>query len=296
VSRCAVCDATQLAPHLSVRRDDGSSLQADTKAYGSAPADIVRCIRCGHMQVAEFPPSQSLDEAYGEVSEAVYLDEESGQRATAGRALDRIERHLGAPGSLCDIGCWAGFLLSEAERRGWQVEGVEPSDFAARLARERFGLRVQTGTIDAAELAPRAFDCVVMGDVIEHLPDPGAALDRVSALLRPGGVVYLALPDAGSRVARAMGARWWSVLPTHVQYFTRGSVARLLDTRGFTVEWMGTAPKAFTVRYYLDRLGGYSQPLAAAAVAAAGRAGVADRLIWPDFRDRMAVVARGRAA
>jgi hypothetical protein len=89
-----------------------------------------------------------------------------------------------------------------------------------------------------------------------------------------------------------MGGRWWSVLPTHVQYFSRASMSTLLERRGFTVEWVGTAPKAFTVRYYLGRLGGYSRPLARATMGAAERLGFADRLVSPDFRDRMAVVAR----
>jgi len=289
---CAVCGAPDPAPHLSVRLDAGSSLVATTTAYGSAPADIVRCVVCGHMQVAEFPPGQTLEEAYGEVSEGAYLDEEDGQRATAARALERIERHTGGPGAVCDLGCWVGFLLSEAQRRGWSAHGVEPSEFAAAFARERFGLDVQTGTLETAELSPGAFDCVVMADVIEHLPTPGMALDRIGALLRPRGVLYLALPDAGSAVARRLGSRWWSVLPTHVQYFTRTSLGRLLDAHGYTVEWMGTAPKAFTVRYYLERLEGYSQPVAAAAVALAERARLSQRLVWPDFRDRMAVVAR----
>ena len=197
---------------------------------------------------------------------------------------------------ICDLGCWVGFLLAEAERRGWSARGVEPSEFAARLARERFRLDVETGTLETADLPANAFDCVVMGDVIEHLPSPGTALDRVHRLLRRDGVLYLALPDAGSAVARWLGARWWSVLPTHVQYFTRTSLSRLLTAHGFTVEWMGTAPKAFTVRYYLERLGGYSEPLASGAVAAAERGQVADRLVWPDFRDRVAVVARRRGS
>jgi hypothetical protein len=107
-------------------------------------------------------------------------------------------------------------------------------------------------------------------------------------------VVYLALPDAGSRMARMLGARWWSVLPTHLHYFTRASLARLLARSGFSLEWLGTAPKAFSVRYYLERLEGYSPPLASAAARAASAAGLADRLVWPDFRDRMAVVARVR--
>jgi hypothetical protein len=90
-----------------------------------------------------------------------------------------------------------------------------------------------------------------------------------------------------------MGRRWWSVIPTHVQYFTRNSVRMLLDRHGYAVLSMETAPKAFSVRYYLERVGGYDQGVAAALVRGAERARLADRLWAPDFRDRMLVVARG---
>jgi hypothetical protein len=53
-----------------------------------------------------------------------------------------------------------------------------------------------------------------------------------------------------------------------------------------------TAPKAFSVRYYLDRIGGYSRPTADALVSGAQAVGVADSMWAPDFRDRMAFVAR----
>ena len=89
-----------------------------------------------------------------------------------------------------------------------------------------------------------------------------------------------------------MGARWWSVLPTHVQYFTRASMVTLLRRHGWEPLVVRTAPKAFSVRYYLDRIGGYSRPLAGALVGAASAAGLGDRMWAPDFRDRMAVVAR----
>jgi SAM-dependent methyltransferase len=290
---CVVCGGRRLAPHLSVARDGEASLVATTTAYGRAPADIVRCLECGHRQVERLPDEASLQEAYAEVSEAAYLDEEAGQRATAGEVLRRIERHVPV-GGLCDLGCGVGFLVSEAAGRGWEAWGVEPSRLVAELARVRLGLNVITGTLDSAELPERHFHAVVMGDLIEHLPDPGGGLERVASLLRPQGVVYLALPDAGSVVARRLGARWWSVLPTHVQYFTRGSLARLLSARGFALEWIGTAPKAFSVRYYLGRLAGYSPPLARGAVAVAERVRLAERLVRPDFRDRIAAVARWR--
>jgi hypothetical protein len=89
-----------------------------------------------------------------------------------------------------------------------------------------------------------------------------------------------------------MGARWWSVIPTHVQYFTRRSVGELLARNGWRLLYVGTAPKAFSVRYYLGRIGGYSPRLAAALVKTAELAGIADSMWAPDFRDRMAVIAR----
>jgi hypothetical protein len=54
---------------------------------------------------------------------------------------------------------------------------------------------------------------------------------------------------------------------------------------------LGTTPKAFTVRYYLERIGGYSPPVSRALVAGADAVGVADRIWAPDFRDRMVAIA-----
>ena len=57
---------------------------------------------------------------------------------------------------------------------------------------------------------------------------------------------------------------------------------------------VSTAPKAFTVRYYLQRIEGYSAAAGRSLVAAARVAGVAERMWAPDFRDRMAVIARAQ--
>lgn len=240
------------------------------------------------------PDKRTLATAYADASSGTYIGEEAGQRATAGRALERIELHLGGPGRLLDLGCWVGFLLAQARDRGWETLGVEPSRFASSYARDRLGLDVITGDLLDTPLEPASFDAVAMGDVIEHLPAPADALVHIAGLLRPQGVLWLALPDAGSRVARALGGRWWSVLPTHVQYFTRHSITVLLDRSGFEIVDIGTAPKAFTIQYYLERTAGYSEPLARVLVRAARAAGMAERLWAPDFRDRMFVIARPR--
>jgi SAM-dependent methyltransferase len=291
LSPCVVCAGRDLRPHWRVAGEMGEQgLVPTTDRFGVALDDVVRCATCGHMQLAQMPTAERLESEYADAASDDYLAEEPGQRATARDALARMERHV-TPGRLADLGCWVGFLAAEAQQRGWAPTGVEPSTWAAARARER-GIEVLEAPLLEAPLPEREFSAVTMGDVIEHLPDPGAALDRIRALLRDDGVVWLALPDAGSLLARAMGRRWWSVIPTHVQYFTRASISRLLRQRGFEVLEVKTSPKAFTVAYYLSRIGGYSPPVADALVGAARRAGVAERLWAPDFRDRMAVVAR----
>ena len=265
-----------------------------TDRFGVALDDIVRCAACGHMQVEPMPGEARLAESYGQAASDDYVEEEAGQRVTAEAVLAHLERHVPRR-RLLDLGCWVGFLMAEARERGWDVTGVEPSQFASDYARSRLGLDVVTGDLLDAPLPEGSFDAVVLGDVIEHLPDPGAALDRIAALLAPGGVLCLMVPDAGSRIARALGARWWSVIPTHVQYFTRASLRHLLERHGYRVLEVGTQPKAFTVRYYLSRISGYSPPLGRALVRGAERAGLAGRMWAPDFRDRMLVIARGPA-
>ncbi len=289
---CAACGESRLEPHFAVAGEVGSpGLIPTTDRFGTALADIVRCRDCGHMQLAEFPGEEVLEQAYAEAESNDYVQEERGQRETARRILARIERH--APrGRLADLGCWVGYLPAEAQGRGWEAVGVEPSEFAAAFARERLGVEVIQAPLLEAGLEPGSFDAVFMGDVIEHLIDSAAALERVREALKPAGILAMALPDAGSRVAGLMGPSWWSVIPTHVQYFTRDSLATLLRRAGFAPLVVSTAPKAFSVEYYLGRIGGYSDALAGILVGLAQRAGLADRMWAPDFRDRMLMIAR----
>jgi len=297
-SRCAVCGERRLRRHLAVAGDAGDrGLIPTTDRYGVALADIARCESCGHMQLEPMPDEQALADAYAAAASDDYLREEAGQRATARRTLALIERHAPAgPRTLLDVGCWTGFLMDEARSRGWRAVGVEPSAYAAAHARERLGLEVIHAQLLEATLPAGEFGAVAMGDVIEHLPDPARALARIATALAPGGVLWLALPDADSLLARLLGRRWWSVIPTHVQYFTRDSIRLLLARCGWEVVALQSAPKTFTVGYYLGRLAGYAPALSRALVAAARAGGLQQRCWAPDFRDRIALVARRTSA
>jgi SAM-dependent methyltransferase len=269
---------------------DADAFRPSADAYGRATADIVRCLACGHGSVAAPPDVDAAAGAYAHAIDEVSLREEAGQVATARRDLERIEEVV-VPGRVLDVGCWTGSFLVAAAERGWQPVGIEPSRWAADRARQR-GVPVVEGELSDFREDPASFRLVSLCDVLEHLADPGGALDAVRELLEPGGVLFVTVPDAGSRAARLLGRRWWSVLPMHLQYFTRQSLERLLGEHGFAVETARTHSKIFTVRYYAERFGGYSQRAGRLAVRAVEGVRIADRLVAVDLRDRLAVIAR----
>jgi len=271
-------------------RVDGESFRPSAELFGSTSGPVLRCQTCGHAAVVDAPQQNSILEAYTESDDPVSLREAEGQVETARRALARIERSL-SPGRLLDLGCWTGSLMEAARRRGWAPVGIEPSRWAAAEARRR-GFEVAGNDLFAHQLPPHSFRLVVMGDVLEHLTEPLRALRTVRDLLEPEGGLFLTVPNAGSLVARTLGRRWWSVLPMHLQYFTRGSLELALRQSGFQVEWSRSHAKAFSMRYYAERLEGYSPLVARSTVGALRVMRLADRMWAPDFHDRLQVLAR----
>ena len=132
-----------------------------------------------------------------------------------------------------EVGCATGKIaLALAAARGWQVAGIEPAPAAAERARAA-GLETHTGTLDDYA-GPAGFDAVLFVHVLEHLPDPLAALARARELLAPGGRLVVALPNAEAFERRLFAGAWdgWD-LPRHVHHFGPASLCALLARAGF---------------------------------------------------------------
>jgi 2-polyprenyl-3-methyl-5-hydroxy-6-metoxy-1,4-benzoquinol methylase len=243
---------------------------------------LVQCQNCGLVYVSPRPDPAELYALYGEtyfqndesgvVGYSNYIADEANIRRTAGRRLARLERYV-RPGRLLDIGCAVGFFLDEARQRGWAVEGLDVSNFAVEYARQRFNLDARAGSFTELDHEPGAYDLVTMWDVIEHVPDPKAYIERAAALLRQGGVLALATPDIDSLPARLTGDRWvgYKLSEEHVYYFSRRTLARMLEAAGFEVLDARHVGKYVTLRLFLDRLAIYT-PLLAQPLAWAERA------------------------
>jgi peptidoglycan/LPS O-acetylase OafA/YrhL/SAM-dependent methyltransferase len=292
--RCPACGGTSSSPRFARSTARSDTVAPDTfvpssDGFGQTVGALRQCHRCGHAALEEPSSDEVFEGAYTDAEDEVSLHEEPGQVFTATRDLEHIERFVGR-GRLLDVGCWTGSFLVAAEARGWEAEGIEPSAWASRRAAAR-GCRVRQSTLDEVELEDGTYDAIVAADVIEHLVDPGQAIQKLKRALAPGGVLFLTVPDAGSHVARALGRRWWSVLPMHVQYFTRESMAALLESHGLAIADVRTHPKAFTVDYYAGRLEAFVPLVGSVAPAAVRAVRVDERVVSPDLRDRMSVIA-----
>jgi SAM-dependent methyltransferase len=233
----------------------GSGLEARSEAFSPTNhqpgqyGDLYRCETCGTVAQPSLPQGDALLELYRHMRDDHYLDEEAGRRATARRVLDAVGAHAPS-GKLLDVGCGHGLLLDEARERGYQVEGLELSEQAAAHARS-LGLTVHAKTV--AEIDSR-YNVIVLADVLEHLDDPVAAIDRCARLLEPGGVLCLVTPDPGSRTARFAGASWWGFLPAHTFLLPRQTLRELLARRGLDIRADAPLVRQFTLRYWMAGL------------------------------------------
>jgi SAM-dependent methyltransferase len=194
-----------------------------------------RCEFCGLIYLNPRPSSDSFaiiyPEDYGPYQE---LPNQTTLHTDWRRLCAFIKRIQPHPGQLLDVGSGSGAFLRAMRLLlpHWSVTGIEPDARAVRLAR-RSGARVIHATLETAPLDGTVWDAITLWNVLEHLPDPLAALRRLRQLLKPGGVIYLTIPLCDSWDARLYGSYWcgWE-LPRHFYAFDRLSLGRLLNAAG----------------------------------------------------------------
>jgi methionine biosynthesis protein MetW len=145
-----------------------------------------------------------------------------------------------------DVGCATGALGAalKAERPDRVVVGVEIDAEMAAIAEERLDDVVVQPVEQALETFGDArFDCVVCGDVLEHLVDPWAVLRGLVTLLDEGGVVVASLPNVGhlDTLVHLLFRRRWPYRArgihdeTHLRFFALANVRELFGQAGLEI-------------------------------------------------------------
>jgi SAM-dependent methyltransferase len=145
------------------------------------------------------------------------------------------------PARVLDVGCGAGDFLAVAKALGYEAEGIDISEASAKICRSR-GLNARSGNFLTERFSTK-FDLITMWDVVEHLREPAAFLDRARSLLTDRGYVFAKIPGFGD-ISVGLANFWprsaGTLLgaPSHVQYFDQESLSMLLTRIGYEPEWI----------------------------------------------------------
>ncbi len=240
LNRCPVCDSDRID-----RRYDLGEFKA------------LRCTSCetawrSNMYTPEQVAAMYEDEPYEEHPFFGYDSDAESLRKVPRyqrfeQALGVLDREVGV-GKLLDVGCGAGTFMAIAASRGWDVYGVEMNEALCAEVDKAVGTgRVTCGAFEALDPDEHAYDVITMWDVIEHVLDPAAFIERAQRMLRPGGVIVLCTPDeesvlanTGKAILRASGGRYnYPALALHPRYhtffFSGTSLENLFVARGMKV-------------------------------------------------------------
>ena len=215
--------------------------------------DVVACDRCG-VCFSDLPTQQEvLDESYRDHSKyadtSLYdegADAEHRPPTDAPWDLQRLAGtaawladHCDLSARVLDAGCATGALLGFLKAEGFtDLVGLDPSPIATATAARAYGVPTVTGSFFSPPVDLGTFDLVVLSHVLEHLADVEGAVRGMWQLTRPGGLVYLEVPDA-SRYAELLVAPFHDFNTEHINHFSAEVLELTMRLAGFEVHTIG---------------------------------------------------------
>lgn len=156
---------------------------------------------------------------------------------------DQCEAALGplAGKTLLDIGCGYCQALLYFRERGFDVTGLEPSKEGAEYGASQGIPVVRAGIENMPRDLGKRFDAVTLLNVLEHLREPARALTEIrERYLKPNGVLAIDVPNEFNDFQTTANkihnlGEWWVHAPVHLNYFSPGSLRKLLEHCGYRV-------------------------------------------------------------
>ncbi|MCX6628358.1 MAG: class I SAM-dependent methyltransferase [Candidatus Solibacter sp.] len=227
--------------------------------------DLVRCSVCGLLfcnpRLSVDIVNAFYDDYMGGRFQAVIPPYNADFRAEVQRKIaDELERELkrGAVGLLgvmrhnlmglfrniraLDVGCAHGPMLRCFREKGWRAYGIDVSERAAQRAREYGTVWVGDVHTLLEEQPGSRYDCITLVDVLEHLASPSRVLWNAARVLKPGGVMYLEVPNSESGMDE---------VSRHFFLFPESCIRAMLERHGLS---------EYRVVHLSDRYNAYDLP------------------------------------
>lgn len=204
----------------------------------AAGYEVLACQACGFVFADTVVDQAAYDQFYAKRSKY-----EDSKTSTGSGLADWDARRLretadaiagqaaGTDARILDLGCANGGLLGALKSKGFlELVGVDPSEACAAATRKIYNVdAVAASLYSLPDLG--LFDIITLSHVLEHLEDLQGAARNFARLLKPGGMVYIEVPDA-SRYSEFLIAPFQDFNTEHINHFSHRSLRRLMSAVG----------------------------------------------------------------
>jgi 2-polyprenyl-3-methyl-5-hydroxy-6-metoxy-1,4-benzoquinol methylase len=219
--RCCVCgNHDPLKFHLKYQKDKFA---------------VVSCDNCGFLFIPPYYRKQIKYEQYknADVTAAVRSGNNWVKVQRHKLRFKFIRRYIKS-GKLFDLGAgWGHFMLAGKEL-GYDVYGIEIADQPYQYCVN--DLKLPVDHIDFFKMnESKKFDVITMWDVLEHIDKANEFLDKCSRLSKPGGWLFLQVPQIDSYFAKKYKDEWKMMGLDHVNYFSKDTITKILSQHGYEI-------------------------------------------------------------
>jgi 2-polyprenyl-3-methyl-5-hydroxy-6-metoxy-1,4-benzoquinol methylase len=232
ISSCVICGSNQFNPYLSCK---------DSFLSGEI-FNIQQCKECGFLFTNPRPLSADLGKYY---QSSEYISHSNAKRGIFNQVYQLIRRytlskkfHLikkYAKGNhILDVGCATGEFLNYMKSKGWNTTGVEPDEQVRQIAKETYHLNIYDES-QVPIMKDESFDVITLWHVLEHVADLSGRMKDLNRILKPGGILIIAVPNSNSPDADIYKENWAAYdVPRHLYHFSEKSMKMLLDKFSFS--------------------------------------------------------------
>ncbi len=203
---------------------------------------IVECSRCALIRLDPMPSASEIASFYPDSYWWKPDSSTSGRLAEIYRQLVLIDHAhfvthgIDRAGLILDVGCGGGSLVHALRKRGLKAFGLDPAVGAARSAHQHYGPHLVCGMLPQAPFRPGTFSTITLCRVLEHVSDPIGLLKGLGRLLKPGGKLFVQIPNAACWQFLLLGKRWSGLdAPRHRIHFRTDDLEEILEATGFEV-------------------------------------------------------------
>ena len=219
---------------------------------------VIDCRRCKFIHVIPVPSNQELNSFYDnefyQKTKSNFISKNENEMDYWNLVFDEklvtIEKLISSKSKrILDIGSGPGFFLRRAKRRGWDVLGVESSPLACNYANEQNIPTIQKFFYEVTPNEIGKFDAIHTFDVLEHVNNPIAVIEKAYYLLKRNGVIVVEVPNDFNPLQKLVQKtlkkkEWWITLSSwsktsgniqHLNYFNFSSISDLLKRIGFKI-------------------------------------------------------------